>query len=81
MKCREEIYSGTWAVKGKALKTIREEGVLELGKKTSQFVRKKIGEKQQRNMDFDCYKDVLFIDGCGTVLPTSDVQDFTSKNN
>lgn len=56
-------------LKEKALKTIREEGVLELGKKTSQFVRKKIGEKQQRNMDFDCYKDVLFIDGCGTVLP------------
>lgn len=51
----------------KTTQTLKEEGVVELTKKSYRFVSYKVG-KINRKYD-DCFKDVLFINGCSLPHP------------
>lgn len=51
----------------KSVQTLKDEGVVELSKKGFRFVSYKVG-RVSRKYD-DCFKDVLFINGCGLPHP------------
>lgn len=52
----------------KVIQTVEADGILGLGKRGGRYLKKRFGALAKKESD-PVFKDVLFIDGCGTVLP------------
>ena len=53
----------------KTVHTVKEEGILKVGTKACGYIKKQIRQKKTSSEAGHVYKDILFIDGCGAVLP------------
>ena len=52
----------------KVIQTVEADGILGLGKRGGRYLKKRFGALAKKESE-PVFKDVLFIDGCGTVLP------------
>ena len=52
----------------KVIQTVEADGILGLGKRGGRYLKKRFGALAKKESEL-IFKDVLFIDGCGAVLP------------
>ena len=52
----------------KVIQTVEADGILGLGKRGGRYLKKRFGALAKKESE-SVFKDVLFIDGCGTLLP------------